>query len=124
MICVKPTDNMTLAAEKFESLGIPFSDNCFCILAKDGDEILGECLISVADEVVTIHSILPENDIIFFDSMLRSGLHVGIEKGARSAVYANVKDEENYEILGFIENKENRSLKIDKLFSSSCGCKK
>ena len=124
MICVRPTDDKALAAERFESLGIPFSDNCFCVLAEDGDEILGECLISVEGEVVTVHSVLPENDIIFFDSMLRSGLHVGVEKGARSAVYTNARDEENYELLGFIESKENRSLRIDKLFSSSCGCKK
>ncbi len=122
MICVKPTDNKTLAAKRFQNLGIPFSDNCYCVLAADGDEVLGECLITVENDVVTIHSISPENDIIFFDSMLRSGLHVGIEKGARRAVYTNVKDEENYEILGFVENKANRSLRIDKLFISSCGC--
>lgn len=122
MLEIKPVREEALAKSLFGKKGFEYDNNCICVVASDKEEIFGECFIRLEGDEVYIMHLAPENDIMMFDGMLRSALHIGIQNGARKAFYENTECEENYEIIGFISDKANKSLNIDKLYSSCCGC--
>ena len=122
MLVLKPCDNRDLVKEYYEKENIPFSDNSNLLLATDREEVLGFSLFDI-DNALTLYRIEPQNDIFLLDGVLRSTLHVGCERGKTDAFYAETAPEAIFETLGFIKNKQEKRLDIDKLFASCCGCK-
>lgn len=106
----------------FEEKGIAFSENSGCVKAKNAEKTEGLCLYELTKEKITIFYIEPINDIPLADGILRSTLHVAAEKSIMSAFYADEMNEEFLEKIGFIKSKSDKSLDIDKLFKSCCGC--
>lgn len=121
MIEIKPVNDAEQIKSAFDKNNLVFTNKSIYVCARDKDKIFGECCMRVDNDEVYIMYISPQNDMMMFDGMLRSALHVGVERGARVAFYENTECEENYEILGFIADKHKRTLNIDKLFAS-CKC--
>lgn len=103
---------------------IEYNENSGCVTAACGEEILGYCLFDFKDSVLTVKYITPESDISLADGILRSTLHVGIERGMIKATYAKTAPKKLFSLLGFIKNKEEKLLDSDKLFESCCNCEK
>ena len=122
MIVLKPTEDKNLIKQYYDKASIPFSDNANLLLATAGQEVLGFCLFDI-DDVLTVYKIEPMNDLPLLDGVLRSTLHVGCERGKNDAFYAESAPEAVFEALGFVKNKTEKRLDVDKLFKSCCGCK-
>ena len=122
MLVLKPTDDKNLIKEYFDKENIPFSNNSNMLLATDREAVLGYCLFDV-DSALTIYKIEPLNDIFLLDGVLRSTLYVGCERGKTDAFYADTAPEDVFERLGFVKNKAEKRLNVEKLFESCCGCK-
>ncbi len=122
MIILKPTDDENLIKEYYQKENIAFSAASNLLLATERDEVLGYCLFDV-DDVLTVHIIEPLNDLSLLDGVLRSTLHVGCERGVVDAFYADTAPEAAFNTLGFIKNKAEKRLDVEKLFKSCCSCK-
>lgn len=122
MIEIKPVSDRDVTEKEFLKQGFEFNDNSLLVFAKEKEEIIGKSFLRIENENLYIMQISPENDIMMFDGMLRSSIHIGLERGAKAAFYENLSCEKNYERLGFILDKENKSLDIGKLFTSCHGC--
>lgn len=123
MITVLPCDKKEEIVNIFSDFGITATENSGCVTAKDRNEILGRCLYELTDKGILILDIEPKDDIMLADGILRSALHVAASKSAMDARYAETAPEDLFIKLGFVKNKQERTLDIDLLFGGcpSCG---
>ena len=122
MITLAPLENKDEVCGIFKENGIECNGNSGCVTALCGEEKLGYCLYDIDERSVTIRFIKPSDDIMLADGILRSTLHVAAERGITTAFYADTAPEKLFEKLDFIESREEKTLKIEKLFESCC-CK-
>ena len=123
MLSLFPLDNKKEIADFFEAKGLVANENSGCVLCKDGAEILGLCLYELTNKKITVNYIEPQADLGLADGILRSTLHVAAERSIMNAFYGgNIS--EIAKKLKFVKNAEEKSLDIDKLFSSCCSCGK
>jgi len=99
-----------------------FSDDCMAVFAMDGEEMIGYCLFSLGADNISVKLLVPIDDIVLADGILRSTLHVAVENGKVNAFYEKSAPENVFKTLGFIKNIETKSLLIQKLFSSCKSC--
>ena len=88
------------------------------VVAKDGENSCGYCLFEIKDGKMTITEIDPSINLSMADGVLRSALHIAVCRNITDAFYSC--NEEIMEKLCFIENKQEKRLKISKLFESCC----
>lgn len=108
----------------FKENSLEQNENSLCLMASDKNNDLGFCLFDITKEKLVIRHIEPLNDLSLADGILRSTLHVGCERFVMDAYYSEAIPESFFEKLGFIKNKENRTLNVDKLFMSCSSCGK
>lgn len=122
MLTLGPIKEKSEIKSVFEEKGFVFSENSGCVKAKNAEKTEGICLYELTKEKITILYIEPIKDIPLADGILRSTLHVAAQRSIMDAFYANEMNEEFLEKIGFIKSKKDKSLDIDKLFKSCCGC--
>lgn len=105
----------------FEEYNVLFQENCYCMSAKDGNELLGICLFKYDEDSVIIKELQPRNDLSIIDGVLRSTFFVASNRNIEKAFFDNDNLTDIFRKLDFIENIENKSLKLKKIFDS-CGC--
>ena len=120
MITISPEKDKAAIESLFTQNGIEINPYSSAVIAKFDSEVLGFCLYDLEDRKIMIHKISPENDIMLADGILRSALHVAAERSIMDARYSEKAPEELFERLGFIKNRAEKVLDIDKLFG---GCK-
>ncbi len=121
MISVSPIKDRELVKKYFCEKGFEFNENSGLVAALDGQEVLGKCLYYLDEKSITVLSVEPEDDIMLADGILRSALHVAATRSAMDARYADGANEELFNKLGFIRDREEKTLDIDKLFGG-CNC--
>ena len=121
MITVSPIKDSKEVAAFFEKANKEVTDNSGCVVAKDADEVLGFCLYNLTEKGITVLYIEPDDDLSLADGILRSTLNVAALRSAMDARYEGEKNGELFSKLGFVLNKEDKKLDIDKLFSG-CHC--
>ncbi len=123
MITVLPCNSAEELATVFTQFGMVITEKSGCVIAKDREEILGYCLYELDNKGITVLELTPRDDIMMADGVLRSALHVAANISAMDARYAESAPEGLFEKLGFIKNKDERTLNIDLLFGGcpSCG---
>lgn len=122
MIEIHPLRDREKLAALYSEHKIPFSECSIAVVASDGDEILGCCLFDLDKSKGTVHSIYPENDLMFADGLLRSALHVCVENGVNVAFCSESAPVSLFERLKFIKNAETGELSVEKLFTSCKNC--
>lgn len=120
MITVAHISSRAEIEKYYDSVNISFGENSGCVLAKTDEEVLGFCLYELTRRDITILYIEPQNDLALADGILRSTLNIAVLRGIIDARYSGC--EELFEKLGFILDKNNKKLDIDKLFGG-CSCK-
>lgn len=123
MITVSPEKDRAVIKNLFEENEIACGEFSGAVIAKCDDEILGYCLYDLEAKKITVHSVEPQNDVMLADGILRSALHVAAERSIMDAYYSEKAPEAIFEMLGFVKDKQNKAIDIDKLFGG-CGCKK
>lgn len=122
MITVIPLKEKEEIANVFSSNGFEITEKSGAVIAKNRDEILGNCLYYLDERTITILSVEPKEDLMLADGILRSALHVAAQRSAMDAFYQGDTYEELFKKLGFIKSQEEKRLDIDKLFGGCC-CK-
>lgn len=122
MVTLAPLNDNREIQKMFKKSEIDYNENSGCVTALCGEERLGYCLYDMNERSVTVRFIKPSDDIMLADGILRSTLHVAAERGITNAFYADTAPEILFEKLDFIENRKEKTLKIEKLFESCC-CK-
>ena len=106
----------------FEQNELTKNSNSFALRALSGEEMLGFCLFEISGDKITVLYLHPENDRLLADGLLRSTLHVGCERGVTEAFYGENVSEELLSKIGFIEEKADKKLKLQNLYSDCCNC--
>lgn len=124
MIYLGPIKDKEEIKNLFSKNDIEYSEFSGCVTADSNGEILGYCLYELTDKKMTVHFIEPINDISLADGILRSTLHVAAEKSIMDAFYSETLPEDFLQKIGFIKDKDEKTLEINKLFQSCCNCGK
>ena len=112
------------AKDLYASLDIEYKEEYLAIRAMAGDECLGFALFEINSGSETVFAVEPKNDALLADGLLRSALHVGTERGITKAYFQGDDYIELYKKINFIEDLENKELKLQNLYSDCCACKK
>ena len=123
MLSLAPLKEKTEIEKIYKEKGFDYNEFSGCVLCKNGAEILGLCLYELTNKKITVNYIEPQADLGLADGILRSTLHVAAERSIMNAFYGK-NIEEIIKKLKFVKNAEEKSLDIDKLFSSCCSCGK
>lgn len=123
MITVAPISDKSEVSAYFEKAGLEAGGNSGCVAARSGGEVLGFCLYELYEKGITVRFITPKDDFPLADGILRSTLYMAAMRSAMDARYEGQENEKLFEKLGFILDKGNKKLDIDKLFRG-CNCKK
>lgn len=124
MIALAPIGEKEEINRLFSESGLGFSEISGCVKAKCGEEVIGYCLYDLDKNGIVIYKIIPENDLMLADGILRSTLHVAAERSIMNAFYSGEDTEKLCDKLGFILDREEKRLNINKLFESCCSCQK
>ncbi len=119
-VLVCKDENVT--KELFEEAGVSLPENPLAIRAMCGDEMFGFSLFTIDENNETVLFISPEDDLRLADGILRSTLHVGTERGVTDAFYGEKVSEELLRKINFIEDSNERRLKLQNLFTDCCNC--
>ena len=123
MVTVLKEKDLELVDRLFSDNGVEKTEYSLAVTARFSDEVLGYCLFDLEPERIVIHKVEPIEDLMLADGILRSALHVAAERSIMNAFYSEEADEELFLKLGFIKEKAEKSLDIDKLFGGCC-CKR
>ena len=124
MITLSVLEDRCKTARLYKESGLEQNENSLCLIASDKNNDLGFCLFDLTKEKIVVRYIEPLNDLSLADGILRSTLHVGCERFVMDAYYSENIPESFFEKLGFIKEKQHRTLNVDKLFMSCCSCGK
>ncbi|MBO5746246.1 MAG: hypothetical protein J6Q76_01435 [Clostridia bacterium] len=122
MIKILPINSSEDLKKLYSDSNIELLSSSAAVVATDGDETIGYCLFYIDDKSMTVTALQPLSDLFLADGILRSALHVGVERGVDKAFYSNSAPIGVFEKLRFIKNDENNELDINKLFSSCQNC--
>ena len=122
MIYLGPIKDKEEIKKLFSKNNIDYSEFSGCVTADANGKILGYCLYDLTDKKMTLHFIEPLSDISLADGILRSTLHVAAEKSIMDAYYSETLPEDFLKKIGFIKDREEKTLEINKLFQSCCNC--
>lgn len=125
MITVFPEKDIKAVEEYYKKAGFTFCEDSAAVTARSDDQLLGYCIFDIEKDTVILHDIEPKDDILLFDGILRSALHVAAGKFIFKAKYDNEKLEPMLRQLDFIIDAQKRTVNMDKLFGGcSCGKEK
>jgi hypothetical protein len=122
MISVLPLKSENELAELFAAHSIEVNEFSGAVSAVCNGERLGYCLFTLDDKKMTVLEIQPRNDLALADGILRSALHNAVCAKVIRAQYVDSSPVEIFEKLGFILNREEKTLNISKLFKSCHSC--
>ncbi len=123
MISLIPSKDKAQISDFFKKHNRLSDDFSGCVIATEGEKIIGYSLYRLDKKQMTVFEIEPEKDIMLADGILRSTLHVAAENFVLDAFYDENSPVALFEKLGFIKNTQEKRLNIDKLFGG-CNCKK
>lgn len=121
MITVAPSQDAEEISAFFERAGTDKPRNAGCVVARSGEEVLGFCLYDLTLKGITVLYMEPKDDLPLADGILRSALHVAASRSAMDARYEGEENEKLFMKLGFVLDRADKRLDIDKLFRG-CGC--
>lgn len=124
MLEILVCEDKIITESLYAGLGMEYTENYLAIRAMCGDECIGYALFYIDGQDETVFAVEPKEDRMLADGLLRSALHVGTERGITMAYFSGDGYTDLYEKIGFIEDKENKILKLQNLFTDCCACKK
>ena len=102
---------------------IDYKDGDMLICATENNSTIGQIMFSNSNEAITLKFAEPKNDILLLDGLVRSMLHYASENCIQKAYYLETAPIEQLFKLGFIENEEEKQLKMLGLLGCCENCK-
>lgn len=122
MLEILVCEDQAVTAALYEERQVRYELGRLAIRAMFGEECLGYCLFAVNGEEETVFCVEPREDVMLADGLLRSALHVGCERGITAAFYADRDYEPLFRQLHFLEQPEEKRLRLQNLFTDCCHC--
>lgn len=122
MVEVLVCKDKNITNQLYDDSNVILTDKSLCIRAIDGEEFLGYCLFEIDGTRETVNYIYPENNRLLADGLLRTALHIGNERGITEAFYGDSVGEELLNNIDFLEDKKEKRLKLQNLFTDCCHC--
>ncbi len=108
--------------KEYETAALEVTENSNCLFVKEREKVVAKCLFELDKKGITVLHLEPADDIALADFTLRSSLHIAAERCAMDARFSDTAPVDVIEKLGFVLDRQDRKLDIDKLFKSCCGC--
>ena len=118
LVCNEP---QTVAAF-YAKHGLKVTGASKLVRAMLGQQCLGYCLFELSETAATVQVVAPAGDAMLADGLLRSALHVACQHGATAAYYSNPALVPLLEKINFLQNKAEKRLKLNNLYSGCCHC--
>ncbi|MEE0945683.1 MAG: hypothetical protein U0M42_02495 [Acutalibacteraceae bacterium] len=122
MISVLPSKDSSEIKELFDKHNLEFNENSGCVIARDKEEILGYCLYSLDEKMMTVFELEPKTDLFLADGILRSAIHNAVCANVIKVYYSDNAPVEVFEKLDFICDKAQKKLDVSKLYKSCHSC--
>lgn len=123
MIEVLKVENTEVIKETYFAKNIEYNDGDMLICATENKNVIGQVLFSCNDKEITLKYAEPKDDILLLDGLIRSMLHYASENCIENAFYTDTAPIEQLNKLRFIEDMNNKSLKMLGLLGSCENCK-
>lgn len=123
MLEIKIVTDSALEKELCEKCSLEAAGERCVMAATDKGEVIAYTVFTIGSDALTLERVVPENDPLMFDGMVRSTLHVAAERGLDTAYYTDGVDETALNRFRFVKEKEEKTLDIGILFADCC-CKK
>lgn len=123
MIEVLKTEDKDLIKETYSAKNIEYNDGDMLISATENGVIIGQILFSATDKEIILKYAEPKEDILLLDGLVRSMLHFASENCIEKAFYTDSAPIEQLNKLRFIDDLDNKSLKMLGLLGSCENCK-
>ena len=120
MISLAPIKDKNEIKAVFEKYNFKYTEFSGCVNAVSNNELLGFCLYYLDNKQMTVLYLQPQNDLSLADGILRSTLHVAAERSIINIYYMQ-QNGDLFEKMGFIKDKQQKTLNIDLLFAG-CNC--
>lgn len=123
MLEIKTVIDRNKAAALCEKCGISLTEERSVMAADDSGEIIGYTVFSIGDGSLTLERVVANGDVLLFDGLVRSTLHIAANRGLECVYYRDGADETLLSKLKLVKNRDEKTLDIDVLFKSCC-CEK
>lgn len=123
MIEVLKVENTEVIKETYFAKKIEYNDGDMLICATQNKNVIGQVLFSCNAKEITLKYAEPKEDILLLDGLIRSMLHYASENCIENAFYTDTAPIEQLNKLRFIEDMNNKSLKMLGLLGSCENCK-
>ena len=123
MIEVLKIENTDVIKETYFAKNIEYNEGDMIICATENGDVIGQVLFSSTSKEITLKYAEPKEDILLLDGLIRSMLHYASENCIENAFYTDTAPIEQLNKLRFIEDMNNKSLKMLGLLGSCENCK-
>lgn len=123
MLEIRTVTDREKTAALCEKCEIPLTDERSVMAATDSGEIIGYTVFSICDGSLILEYVVANGDVLLFDGLVRSTLHIAVNRGLERAYYTDGADETLLSKLKLVKNRDEKTLDIDVLFKSCC-CEK
>lgn len=123
MIEVLKVENTDVIKDTYFAKNIEYKDGDMLICATENREVIGQVLFSCNSKEITLKYAEPKEDILLLDGLIRSMLHYASENCIEKAFFAETAPIEQLQKLRFIDDFDNKTLKMLGLLGSCENCK-
>ena len=120
MLEIKIAGDCALVKELCEKNGLSACDSRFVMAATDKGEVIAYTVFSLLNDSLYLERVVPLDDPLMADGMIRSTLHVAAERGLAEAFYTDGVDETVLKRFRFVKDSERKTLDVGILFTDCC----
>ena len=120
MLEIKIVTDRQRVAKLCAECGITDADRKNVLAATDGEEVIAFTVFTMDETSLTLERVVPQDDIMMTDGMVRSTLHIAVTRGLDTAYYTETVSEETLSKLQLIKSKAEKTLDIEALFREKC----
>ncbi len=125
MIEVKPSKSQEEIEKIFKLHNIELCEGAMAVNAIENGKVVGSAVFSLIDTELTLLSVIyPKDDLYVCDLVSRAVMNYGVNRGAMYCELAATAPKAEFLALGFIENINETSLNIIRIFTMCTHCKK
>lgn len=123
MVEVLKISDINVIKSTYAAKNIKYESGDMLIAATEQENIIGQILFSANKEEIVLKYAEPKEDILLLDGLVRSMLHFASENCIQKAFYEDTAPVDKLKKLNFIDDFDNKTLKMLGLLGSCANCK-
>ncbi len=123
MVEVLKISDINVIKSTYAAKNIKYESGDMLIAATEQENVIGQILFSANKEEIVLKYAEPKEDILLLDGLVRSMLHFASENCIQKAFYEDTAPVGQLKKLNFIDDFDNKTLKMLGLLGSCANCK-